>query len=331
MSSLQSRLEEYLRRKDNQIAFQPLTPDASAREYYRIAWRGRRAVACVYPGSFISSEQSYLDVSTLFRRAGLPVAEVFDFDESLGIILMEDMGDVILRDALEKLSGNEREGFIDKAIWLIARIQAATDEAFAVNSIASRLRFDVEKLNWELQYFKTHYFKTLRNSPLDTETDAKLDAEFLELSSDLEKHSTVLCHRDFHAANLMIDPRGNLRIIDHQDARIGPVSYDLVSLLLDRVTEVPPRSRISKKLDFFLAERTRLGLPKIDRGDFEKEFQLQTIQRCLKAAGTFSFQAGARGLTRYLRFINPMFQSVLAAIEDVQRFPTTRAVLEREI
>lgn len=331
MSALRSRLEEYLRRKDNQIAIQPLTPDASTREYYRISWRGRPAVACVYPEAFVASEQNYLDVSALFLRAGLPVAQVFDFDEDLGIIVVEDMGDVILRDSLSRLSGTERDRLINDAITLIARIQAATDEAYALNSIPSRLRFDSEKLNWELQFFKTHYFKTLRNSPLDSETDEKLDAEFLDLSSDLETRSIVLCHRDFHAANLMIDPRGNLRIIDHQDARIGPVSYDLVSLLLDRVTEVPPNSRISEKQEFFLAERMRLGLPKIERADFEEEFRLQAIQRCLKAAGTFAFQAGERGLTRYLQFIKPMFRIALAAIDDVQRFPVAKAVLKREI
>lgn len=331
MHKFQSRLGEYLRRRNNPPEFQPLTPDASIREYYRISWSGGTAVTCVYPEPFIASEQSYLDVTELFRGCGLPVAKVLDFDEELGIIIIEDLGDVILRDALEGLSGQERENLIDRAIELIAGIQSATDTAFAKKSIASRLKFDVEKLNWELQYFKTHYFGTLRNSPLEFEIGANLDAEFLELSADLETRAFVLCHRDYHAANLMIDSHGELWIIDHQDARIGPVSYDLVSLLLDRVTDIPAPKWIEEKKKYFLAQRKAAGLQHIVWEEFENEFRLQTVQRCLKAVGTFSYQSSARGLTRYLRFIEPMFRISLSAIDELGRFPTIRKVLEDEV
>ena len=331
MSILQSRLEKYLHRKNNRLAFEPLTPDASNREYYRIAWNDETAVACVYPDPFAAVEQSYLDVTNLFRRCGLPVAEIIDFDETLGVIVMADMGDTILRNALEKCSSAERDRLINQAVALIARIQAATEEAYALDSIASRLKFDVEKLNWELQYFKTHYFTTLRNAALKGVISAEMDAEFIALAGELEERAAVLCHRDYHAANLMIDRRGGLRIIDHQDARIGPVTYDLVSLLLDRVTEIPSATYVLEKQELFLSERNRLGLLRVEFADFAEEFRLQTIQRCLKAAGTFSYQAAARGHSRYLQFIGPMFRITLAAINDLGRFPVIGSVIKTEI
>src|SRR5688572_20214648 len=98
MSDFQQRLERFLSTRGVESAVEQLTPDASTREYFRVGWNGGTAIACVYPEAFVESEQSYLDVTNLFSRAGLPVAEIFAFDEKLGVIIQEDMGDRILRD-----------------------------------------------------------------------------------------------------------------------------------------------------------------------------------------------------------------------------------------
>jgi len=331
MSDFLARLERFLTEHDEKLNIEQLTPDASTREYFRVGWNGATAIACVYPEAFKASEQTYLDVSNLFATAGLPVARIFTFDESLGIIVQEDLGDTILRDVLLEADDARREELIGEAITLIARIQAATATAFELNSIASRLKFDTEKLLWELDFFKTHYFTTYKGEPLSSEDDAAVAAEFRELASELESRAAVLCHRDFHAANLMVDSSGELRIIDHQDARIGSVAYDLVSLLLDRVTEPPSSEWLAAKRTFFLNERERLGLEAIDDGDFTEEFRLQTIQRCLKAIGTFSFQSVNRGKTYFVPFIKPMFEIVLRAAENLDRFPTIREIVKREI
>src|SRR4028119_1137546 len=174
-----------------------------------------------------------------------------------------------------------RDEFTNRAISLIARIQSITPVAFERNSIASRLKFDEGKLVWELNFFKTHYFETFRKTKLSEADDKALTAEFAELARAIEARARVLCHRDFHAANLMLDKKNQLRIIDHQDARIGAASYDLVSLLLDRVTVLPTPEWLAEKRRFFLAEREKLGLGRISETDFAYEFRLQTIQRCL--------------------------------------------------
>ena len=331
MSDHQTRLEQFLAEKNESLSFQQLTPDASTREYFRVGWRGGTAIACVYPEAFVESEQSYLEVTKLFASAGLPVAEVLDFDETLGVIVLEDMGDRILRDELQNCNEKRREELITEAIDLIPRIQAATAKAFETDSIASRLKFDTEKLLWELNFFKEHYFTTFKKQPLAAETDAALEQEFAELCSDLETKAAVLCHRDFHAANLMIDARRKLRIIDHQDARIGSAAYDLVSFLLDRVTVLPTPEWLAEKRSHFLATRVRIGLGPIDEQDFADEFRLQTIQRCLKAAGTFSFQSVNRGKTYFVPFIEPMFRIVLRAVENLDRFPVLQHVLASQV
>lgn len=331
MSDIVERLKKYLALHALPADFDSLTADASTREYFRINWTSGKAVACVYPEPFDAAEQTYLSTTRLFLASGLPVAEIYNFDASLGIIVQEDLGDRVLREVMLTAEDERLARMHDEAITLIARIQAATPLAYELDSIASHLKFDTEKLNWELNFFKTHYFETFRKMPLLPATERGIAAEFLELSSELESCANVLCHRDFHAANLMLDHQGRMRIIDHQDARIGSPTYDLVSFLLDRITEPPSPEWLAGKRRYFLDVRRRLGLGKIDEAEFAYEFRLQTIQRCLKAVGTFSFQSSNRGKTYFIPFIEPMFKIVLRAIENVDRFPVLREVVQEQI
>jgi aminoglycoside/choline kinase family phosphotransferase len=270
-------------------------------------------------------------VTRVFLSANLPVAEIYASDPVKNIIIHEDFGDLILRNLLENSAEAARENYLDEAVRLIARIQAATPQAFAMNSVASRLAFDFEKLSWELDFFTTHYFTTLQKKPLSEEDAKLLKTELDETARDLEKTAKVLTHRDFHAANLMIGADGGLKIIDHQDARIGSAAYDLVSLLLDRVTVLPTPEWLAEKRRFFLDEREKLGLEKLDEAAFADEFRLQTIQRCLKAIGTFSFQSVNRGKIYFIPFIKPMFEIVLRAAENLNRFPNLQRIIKNQI
>jgi len=331
MTQLLDKLNAFLLKNDIPNDVTVLSADASTREYFRIEWFGKTAVACVYPEAFNEQEHAYVDVTRLFLRAELPVAELYAVDGELGVIVQEDLGDNVLREYLKTQDPEQVSRAIDEAITLIAKIQLATPLAFEMNSIASRLRFDEEKLLWELDFFKTHYFETFAKRPLSETEDRCLSAEFVELARDLADRASVLCHRDFHAANLMIDNAGAMRIIDHQDARIGSVAYDLVSFLLDRITEPPSPEWLGEKRKYFLDLRVALGLPRIDEAEFAAEFRLQTLQRCLKAVGTFSYQSAVRGKTHFIPFIVPMFKIVLRSARNLRTFPTLSSILKREI
>lgn len=332
MSELHKRLEDFLAQNNQPPVLAQLTPDASTREYFRVFWQEKPAIACVYPFNDLCFGQfeACLDVTNVFRSADLPVAQIFAADGAKQITVQEDFGDVILREVLENADETARENYLNEAIRLIARIQAATSKAFEMNSIASRLAFDFEKLSWELDFFTTHYFTTFKKNPLDKADAESLKAELDAVAEKLAGKAKVLTHRDFHAANLML-AGGELKIIDHQDARIGAASYDLVSLLLDRVTTLPTPEWLAEKRRFFMDEREKLGLEKISETDFAAEFRLQTIQRCLKAIGTFSFQSATRGKTYFIPFIKPMFEIVLRAAENLNRFPNLRRIIKVQI
>ena len=332
-TSARERLSEYVSRSGGDAAkVVALTPDASTREYFRIPWKTGEAVAAVYPEPFDPEIHPFLDVTRLFAEAALPVPEILDVDALNGIIVQEDFGDKQLRRLFESASEDERESYIEQAVGLIANIQSATALAYERQSIASRLAFDEAKLSWELDFFMEHYFKSLRGEELKHGDEAQLRAELNDVSAELAARPRTLCHRDFHPSNLMVDAEGRLRIIDYQDARMGPASYDLVSLLLDRRTTMPSLAEVRERRLFFLEERRSRGLEAIDPDDFAYEFRLMTVQRCLKAVGTFSFQTGVVGRGEfYAQFINPMLQIVVQAAEWLERFPLLRAMLRERI
>lgn len=331
MSSFTDRLHRFLSGHGQSTETQLLTADASTREYFRVTWNGESAIACVYPEPFGESERIYLDTTELFLAGGLPVARVYAHDLDNGIIMQEDLGDRILRDAMNEADPSKSATLLNEAIAMIAMIQKDTPLAFSRKAIASTLKFDTAKLLWELNYFKEHYFTTYAKRPLSAADEKALDEEFRMVAEELESKATVLCHRDFHSQNLMIDPRGKMRIIDHQDARIGSPAYDLVSLLLDRITEPPSREWLAEKRRYFLNLRVTLGMPRLDEEDFANEFRLQAIQRCLKAVGTFSYQAEMRGKTYFIPYIIPTFRIVSRVAESLGRFPVIRNILSREI
>jgi aminoglycoside/choline kinase family phosphotransferase len=310
----------------------PLTPDASTRKYYRIGWKKRSAVAAVYAEPFDPEFHPYLDVTRLFLECDLPVPEIYAVDGAAGIIVQEDLGDQQLFQVYDSEGEEKCDEYKEQAIALIAKIQKATQKAYDMHSIASKLAFDEAKLSWELEFFFEHYFGSLRKETLRHAETAELKAELNDVAAELSAVPRVLCHRDYHAANLMIDSKKRMRIVDHQDARMGPASYDLVSFLLDRQPCLPSLAELRAHRLYFLEERRLQGLAAIDPDDFAQEFRLMTIQRGLKATGTFSCQTAVFGRgAAYERFIQPTLQIVLQAAEWLDRFPTLRRMIKERI
>jgi len=333
-ASARERIEAYLagRGSARKSKVTALTPDASTREYFRIPWEKGTAVAAVYPEPFDESVHPYLDVTRLFLECDLPVPKVYDASGETGIIVQEDLGSRQLFQVFEEVSEDERENLLEEAIDIIARIQAATKRAIDRDSIVSRLAFDEAKLMWELNFFFEHYFGSYRKEELTHGQMAELKAELNDVAAELSACPRVLCHRDYHTANLMLDKQNAIRIVDHQDARMGPASYDLVSLLMDRQPAPPSLAEVRTHRLFLLDARRRYGLEGIDPDDFSREFRLMTIQRGLKAVGTFTCQTAVYGRGAfYERHIRPTFLIVLQAAEWLERFPVLQKMIKERM
>jgi len=332
--SASDRLSLYLERIQ-ETGNQPivaLTPDASTRSYFRVPWQGGTAIAAVYAESFDPEVHPYLDVTRLFLESAIPVPAIYEVDGESGVIIQEDLGDTSLFRLHESAAEAEVDHYRAQAVELIGRIQHASDRAYELKSIASRLAFDEAKLSWELNFFTEHYFSSLRDEKLRHGQAAELKAELNDVAAELAAAPRVLCHRDFHGANLMVDSNARLRVIDHQDARMGPATYDLVSFLLDRKPGPPSLGELRHYRLLLLDERSRLGLSALDPEDFAREFRLMTVQRGLKAIGTFSYQTAVCGRGAvYQQFIKPTFEIVLQAAEWLERLPTLRKMIAAQL
>src|SRR5678810_813519 len=115
------------------------------------------------------------------------------------------------------------------------------------------IAFDVEKLSWELQFFVKHFLEAYRGASLTASEREALNVELLRIAEELAAEPRVFCHRDYHSRNLMLHD-SQLYIIDFQDARMGPDTYDLVSLLRDSYVDLPPQT-VGELMAYFLALR----------------------------------------------------------------------------
>ncbi len=322
------------------VLFRPLTPDASTRKYYRVASADAPAetlIISLYPTPFNPQDNSYLDVTRLFERAGLPVPKVIDVAGTEGVILQEDLGDDSLSGWLTEARDSGDHASADKmlqcAIELIARIQAATQLADEMRSVSARLAFDEDKLSWELNYFFDHFFGSLRQHQFRENEGYAIKRDLQAIAAELAARPRVLTHRDYHGMNLMVDGDSRLRIIDHQDARMGPATYDLVPLLVERRLQTADESWIEERQDYFLQARIKENLPPIEADDFRYEFNLMTVQRQLKAIGTFSYQTAVVGRGEvYEEYIAPAVATVLRAIcsPRMREYPALRKSLENQ-
>lgn len=323
----------------DQVRLTGLTPDASTRTYYRIAAENNPVetlIVSLYPAPFNPHDNSFIDVTRLFERAYLPVPQIIDVAGTEGIILQEDLGDTSLAqwmtDTLDDGNQAGADEMLRCAIELIARIQAASALAYETGSVASSLAFDEDKLGWELNFFFDHYFGSYHRQQLPPGEEQAIKADLQAVAIELANCPRVLTHRDYHAMNLMVDSRGNLRIIDHQDARMGPATYDLVPLLVERRLEPADEAWAGEWRLCFLREREKHGLPKIKPEALRCEFNLMTVQRQLKAIGTFSYQTGVAGRGAfYEKYIVPAIVTVLRAMRapGMRAYPALRVALEK--
>ncbi len=288
-----------------------LSGDASTRRYYRVRLGGTSWVLALYPGPFAPDELTYNAVHALLVSYGLPVPATEAVDGERGIVLQEDLGDLTLQAVLEEAGDGRREELVREAVDEIAQLQqrAALGPQRAE---CFRIAFDIEKLSWELHYFLKHFVEGHRGRDLTVEDRATLSEAFHQLSHEIASWPRVLCHRDYHSRNLMLH-RERLYWIDFQDARMGPVTYDLASLLRDAYVDVPEALREELKERF-----RQKAAPDEPREVFRRRFDLMCVQRNLKALGTFGFMATVRSNPVYLPYIP---RTLAHARHNLSRYP----------
>ena len=327
-TDVRARIDQYLdetglTRRGARVV--PLTGDASDRRYFRVLLRDDPAqVIAVHPGTIDFDALPFVNVARLMTAMPVPVPQILGHSNELGVIALEDLGDVTLQAHLGAASATEHEALYREAVALIQTLQRRGADLASNEYLPYRIAFDVEKLTWELQFFLKHFLEGYRGASPTANARAGLAEEFALIAEELAAEPRVLCHRDYHSRNLMLHD-GRLYIIDFQDARMGPDTYDLVSLLRDSYVDFN-ETQVEALIAFFQARE-----PRADSEEFRRRFDLMALQRNLKALGTFGYQTITRANTVYIQYMPRTLRYVRANLERYPRFARLRELLAEQL
>jgi hypothetical protein len=301
-----------------------LAGDASNRLYFRVEpEEGETRILALLPAPFEPGELSFLEVTRLFQAIPLRVPRIHEIAGDLGILLLEDLGDMLLQDAVEKgCAPGRKESLYRESVSMLARLQSRGAELSreARDFGPFRIAFDEKKFSDELLFFRTHFLEGFKGRSLSAEEARELDSGFQELSSALASQPYALCHRDYHSRNLILCDE-EIAVIDHQDARMGPRCYDLASLLND--------SYVAH--DAALVRELKDRFHRETGADVEAEYDVAALQRNLKALGTFGYQISARGNDVYRRYVPHTLALVRANLEANPRWDRLGTALARHL
>jgi len=293
---------------EEEFDLQKLQGDASTRSYFRMISKNPQHT----PSSLIlmkkgepvnEGDDDFLRVREFLSTNSISVPSLYSVNADKGFIYIEDCGDTLLEEVVQNGGTSEIKKHYPAVIDILVAMQVdCTKNLSKENPLYSRVtsrRFDIAKYMFELNhtvkwFIKGHLRKSL--SPMD---EKRLDGIFHKLIDPLENEPMVFTHRDYHSRNIMVK-NGDYFILDFQDAMMGPLQYDLASLLYDSYVRLEDETR-EKLIGYYL------GRVEIT-DEAEKLIFLDTLyrvalQRNLKALGTFGYQAVERKNLLYLQYV----------------------------
>jgi aminoglycoside/choline kinase family phosphotransferase len=272
---------------------EPLAADASFRRYYRLFRDGETAVLMDAPPPR-ENVGAFHRVQRLLCDLGFSAPRAVRVDETAGLMLLEDLGDRTFTRALA-------EGADEAALYRLAvDLLIALHRGFTARQAAGLPPYDDARLLEEAVLLVDWYLPALGRPPTAAGRAAYLEAWRAVLPLAREVPDTLVL-RDFHVDNLMVlEGREGIAacgLLDFQDAVLGPVTYDLVSLLED------VRRDVSPALVDELRARYLAGAPALDRAAFEASYAVLGAQRNAKIIGIFTRLCRRDGKARYLEHI----------------------------
>ncbi|ABI60589.1 MULTISPECIES: aminoglycoside phosphotransferase family protein [Nitrosomonas] len=263
---------------DQPFTLSPASADASFRRYFRVAFPRETLIAMDAPPQ-LEDCRPFLHAASVFAKASIHVPDIVAQNLDQGFLLLSDLGTTTYLQALTTEPENANQLYQD-AIDTLIRIQSASQKNIFPE-------YDQTLLSRELELFPDWYMtRHLHVTPNDDQKNT-LRAAFNLILDNTVAQPQVFVHRDYHSRNLMVSVP-NPGVIDFQDAVLGPITYDLVSLFKDAYIHWEE----AQVLDWIIRywERARWsGLPvAADFSGFYRDFEWMGVQRHLKVLGIFS-------------------------------------------
>ena len=279
-------------------SIEPIQGDASLRHFYRIQTATQSLI--FMDSSNDPSLPQFIKLSNLLDDHGVPVPHVYAFDSQKGYALLSDLGSQRFFDVIHQ---DTADVSYKKALVALAKLHHTPKQA------ATELpKMEEEFFNTQMGLFQTWYLNKYLQCDASMNCVGPLLALFEKTFHALPQ---VFTHLDYHSKNLMIAPDGEIGILDFQDARQGPCTYDLVSLLQDAYVYWPRHAVLKWIETYFKNNETLCGSQ--DFQTFVKSFDITGIQRHLKNLGIFARLSIRDQKPQYLQFIPVLIKHILDA------------------
>ncbi len=300
---------------------QALAGDASFRRYERLERDGARAMLMDAPPPQ-EDVRPFLAVASRLHDLGLSAPAVHAADVEAGLLLLEDFGDDTYTRVLAK-DGDE-EALYSLALDLLISLHRRFDSA----AVGNFPPYDDARLLDEAALLVDWYLPAVRGMAVADAVRQEYLALWRNVFAVARSVPATLVLRDYHVDNLMVLPgRSGVQacgVLDFQDAVIGPITYDLVSLFEDARRDVPTA------LTETLLDRYRDAFPALDRDAFAASYAVLGAQRSAKVLGIFTRLDRRDGKPVYLRHI-PRIWRWLEGDLDHPALAALRAWFDREL
>lgn len=318
MSALQAWLRDDVGIKE--FGFAPASSDASFRRYFRVTANGRSLIVMDAPPDK-EDVGPFIRIARAMAELGLNVPLVLAEDRASGFLLLSDLGS---HHYLQDLNADSAERLYADAFAALRKLQAAPVEG------AGLPEYDRELLLREMDLFREWYLLRHLGWSSDARLEEVLAQSFAFLAGEALVQPRVWVHRDFHSRNLMVCDDDNPGILDFQDAVIGPVTYDLVSLLRDCYIAWPAARVTAWAKGHWAALRADGLMAEVSAEQYLRWFDFMGAQRHLKAIGIFARLNYRDGKPGYLPDIPRTLRYVLeVSARYPELAPLHRLLLER--
>ena len=290
--------------------WQPLKGDAGFRQYFRVL--GNPSYIVVYAPVATEDSQLFVKIAQYLARYGVHTPEVKAVDYEQGFLILEDLG---TQTYFEHLQASRVDELYGRAMETLHTIQRAPldEQIFG--------QYDAIVLHREMTLFTEWFIPQLLDYSLNAAEQALISDTFSCLIGELEKQPKVLVHRDYHSQNIMYGPQAQPGIVDFQDALIGPITYDLVSLLRDCYVVWPVSQVEEWALSYAHRAISNGVLDKVPDTQFLRWFDWMGLQRHIKVLGIFARLSIRDNKHKYLHdlpLVIHYFRSVAAGYGETQ-------------
>ena len=299
-----------------EITVTPIKGDGSDRKWYRAACEAASVIVVEHgppANKGVSEADAFVTIGKHLKNSGVPVPEIYAYDPASGIVLLEDIGDARLQDVI-KNEKNSRQikahyrAVIDRLIIM----QTMGKEGFDGKNCFETPYYDLDViLNREARYFVEAFLRGYLGLEVAFQD---LADEFLCIASSALSNQIIgFLHRDFQSRNILVQ-NGLYYFIDFQSGRLGPMQYDLASLLIDPYVELPEDVQ-QDLLEYYI--RGLSDRISFNTGVFLAVYQYNALNRNLQILGAFAYLSRIKGKDGFRAYIPPAWKSLCTRLEKI--------------